>query len=146
MELYKAFELFKLNGFNIKGDKIDLQADKNETIAKNYKSQIDDRAKKDYEEFKKLEEAREKAKGDKGPELSLKEKEFNKFKDMIKEVETEGKKKAQSVKLDASDHNLVEKLSKAFNVINEPNRRALSEINSGISSMLEYLKKMSEKL
>ncbi|MGN0798098.1 MAG: hypothetical protein ACI4L7_00785, partial [Christensenellales bacterium] len=147
-DLLRAFELYKMNGFNIKGDKIDLQADKNETVAKNYKSQIDDRAKKDYEEFKRLEEAREKAKksGGKGPEMTIKEEQFDKFKKMIKDVEAEGKNKAQSVKLDASDHNMAEKLSKAFSAINAKNEKELKEINSGISSMLGYLKKMSEKL
>ena len=127
MDLYRAFELFKLNGFNIKGDKIDLQADRNETVAKNYKSIIESRAKIDLANKEKLNN----------------DKDFEKFKKMIKDTQAEGKNKPQSVKLDSSDHNLAEKVSKAIKVINEQNTRELKDINAGIKSMLDYLKKMS---
>lgn len=127
MDLYRAFELFKLNGFNIKGDKIDLQADRNETVAKNYKSIIESRAKIDLANKEKLNN----------------DKDFEKFKKMIKDTQAEGKNKPQSVKLDSSDNNLAEKISKAIRVINEQNTRELKDINAGIKSMLDYLKKMS---
>ena len=127
MDLYRAFELFKLNGFNIKGDKIDLQADRNETVAKNYKSIIESRAKIDLANKEKLNN----------------DKDFEKFKKMIKDTQAEGKDKPQSVKLDSSDNNLAEKVSKAIKAINEQNTRELKDINAGIKSMLDYLKKMS---
>ena len=62
---------------------------------------------------------------------------------MIKDTQAEGKNKPQSVKLDSSDNNLAEKISKAIRVINEQNTRELKDINAGIKSMLDYLKKMS---
>ncbi len=129
MQQLRDWETYKMGGFNITGDKVNVNTDRNETVAKNYKSVIDKRAEEDYKK-----------------EVHKTDKDFEKFKQMLKEMEDENKKKAQNVKIDPRDKGFGEQVIKAMKKINAQSNRELKNINSGIASLTKTIQTMIDKM
>lgn len=129
MQQLRDWETYKMGGFNVTGDKVNVNTDRNETVAKNYKSVIDKRAEEDYKN-----------------ELYKTDKDFEKFKQMLKEMEDENKKKAQNVKIDPRDKGFGEQVIKAMKTVNAQNNRELKNINSGITSLSKNIEDLVKKM
>ena len=129
MQQLRDWETYKMGGFNLSGDSINVNTDRNETFAKNYKSLIDKKAEEDYKK-----------------DLYKTDKDFERFKKMLKELDDEDRKKPQKVTIDSGDKNVGEQIAKAMKTVNAQSNKQLKDINSGIASLSKTLEDLIKKM
>ena len=127
--ILQEYERFKMGAFNVNGGKMTVNADRAETIAKNYDDIIKKRANEDYKN-----------------KVHEKDKDFEKFKKMLKDLEAEQKKDPQKVTVDSSDKTLSEQIMKAMKAVNYQSNKELKNINAGFDAMRKILSDILKKL
>lgn len=125
----REYERYKMGAYNVEGGKMTVNADKAETIAKHYDKTINSRADQDFKN-----------------NVQRDDKNFAKFKQMLKEMEDESKKKAQNVKIDPRDKGFGEQVINAMKTVNAQNNRELKNINSGIASLSKNIEDLVKKM
>ncbi len=125
----KEYERYKMGAFDVQDGKLNINAKNAETIAKNYEKTINSRADQDFKN-----------------NVHKDDKNFAKFKQMLKEMEDESKKKAQNVKIDPRDKGFGEQVINAMKTVNAQNNRELKNINSGIASLSKNIEDLVKKM
>ena len=125
----REYERYKMGAFDVQDGKLNINAKNAETIAKNYEKTIDQRADQDFKN-----------------NVQKDDQNFAKFKQMLKEMEDENKKKAQNVKIDPRDKGFGEQVINAMKTVNAQNNRELKNITSGIGSLTGSIDKLVEEL
>lgn len=125
----REYERYKMGAFDVQDGKLNVNTKNAETIAKNYEKTINSRADQDFKN-----------------NVHKDDQNFAKFKQMLKEMEDENKKKAQNVKIDPRDKGFGEQVINAMKTVNAQNNRELKKINSGISSLSKNIEDLVKKL